>query len=159
MKAFGGQWLGLLCGALLLSSCGQDSHASGSLAKPSYGDSPKIESLSAPSSAADGPEDLTTTEEPDLATAAQSDVDEDRDAATAEEASVDDGDGEEASYTDAQSCEAGYYQASGGDCVHRPVEADAAPAGSTAHCSDGTYSYSEHRQGTCSYHGGVDEWL
>jgi multidrug efflux pump subunit AcrA (membrane-fusion protein) len=28
----------------------------------------------------------------------------------------------------------------------------------TAICADGTYSYSLHRQGTCSHHGGVDVW-
>jgi len=28
----------------------------------------------------------------------------------------------------------------------------------TALCSDPTYSYSEHRSGTCSWHGGVREW-
>ena len=32
------------------------------------------------------------------------------------------------------------------------------PAGATALCRDGTYSYSEHRQRTCSHHGGVAEW-
>ncbi|MEU6481710.1 DUF3761 domain-containing protein [Streptomyces sp. NPDC047017] len=34
-----------------------------------------------------------------------------------------------------------------------------APAGATARCSDGTYSYSAHRRGTCSHHGGVAVWL
>ncbi|WP_405863554.1 DUF3761 domain-containing protein [Streptomyces sp. NBC_00005] len=34
-----------------------------------------------------------------------------------------------------------------------------APAGATAQCSDGTYSYSAHRRGTCSHHGGVAVWL
>jgi len=34
-----------------------------------------------------------------------------------------------------------------------------APAGATAICNDGTYSYSQHRQGTCSWHGGVAVWL
>lgn len=29
----------------------------------------------------------------------------------------------------------------------------------TALCMDGTYSYSQNRQGTCSYHGGVSSWL
>lgn len=29
----------------------------------------------------------------------------------------------------------------------------------TAICFDGTYSYSAHHQGTCSYHGGVRQWL
>lgn len=28
----------------------------------------------------------------------------------------------------------------------------------TARCSDGTYSYSANRRGTCSWHGGVAEW-
>lgn len=32
-------------------------------------------------------------------------------------------------------------------------------ATATARCKDGTYSYSLHRQGTCSYHGGVAYWL
>jgi Protein of unknown function (DUF3761) len=29
----------------------------------------------------------------------------------------------------------------------------------TAVCADGTYSYSAHRQGTCSGHGGIAQWL
>lgn len=33
------------------------------------------------------------------------------------------------------------------------------PAGATAVCRDGTYSYSQHRSGTCSSHGGVATWL
>ena len=33
------------------------------------------------------------------------------------------------------------------------------PAGATAQCVDGTYSYSQHRSGTCSHHGGVAQWL
>jgi uncharacterized protein with FMN-binding domain len=33
------------------------------------------------------------------------------------------------------------------------------PAGATAKCRDGTYSFSQHRRGTCSHHGGVEEWL
>ena len=33
------------------------------------------------------------------------------------------------------------------------------PPGATARCKDGTYSYSQHRQGTCSHHGGVAVWL
>jgi hypothetical protein len=36
---------------------------------------------------------------------------------------------------------------------------DGAPPGATARCRDGTYSYSQHHQGTCSYHGGVAVWL
>lgn len=34
-----------------------------------------------------------------------------------------------------------------------------APSGATAQCRDGTYSYSAHRWGTCSHHGGVRVWL
>lgn len=34
-----------------------------------------------------------------------------------------------------------------------------APAGASAICRDGTYSYSRHRRGTCSWHGGVQTWL
>ena len=33
------------------------------------------------------------------------------------------------------------------------------PAGATAICNDGTYSFSAHRRGTCSHHGGVAQWL
>lgn len=33
------------------------------------------------------------------------------------------------------------------------------PAGATAKCRDGSYSYSQHRSGTCSGHGGVANWL
>jgi hypothetical protein len=33
------------------------------------------------------------------------------------------------------------------------------PPGATARCRDGTYSYSKHRSGTCSQHGGVAQWL
>lgn len=32
------------------------------------------------------------------------------------------------------------------------------PAGATARCRDGTYSYSASRRGTCSHHGGVAAW-
>ncbi|BDM69329.1 hypothetical protein HEK616_28160 [Streptomyces nigrescens] len=34
-----------------------------------------------------------------------------------------------------------------------------APAGATAQCNDGSYSYSAHRRGTCSHHRGVAVWL
>lgn len=34
-----------------------------------------------------------------------------------------------------------------------------APAGASAQCNDGTYSYSAHRRGTCSHHHGVAVWL
>jgi hypothetical protein len=35
----------------------------------------------------------------------------------------------------------------------------APPPGATARCRDGTYSFSRHRSGTCSHHGGVARWL
>jgi len=52
-----------------------------------------------------------------------------------------------------------HYVNSSGACVLRPVAATAPPAGATAKCNDGTYSSSQHRQGTCSRHGGVAEFL
>jgi len=39
------------------------------------------------------------------------------------------------------------------------TESAAAPPGATARCRDGTYSFSHHRSGTCSHHGGVAIWL
>jgi len=55
-------------------------------------------------------------------------------------------------------CGADYYRNVDGNCVHRPVPADGPPAGATAKCNDGTYSFSQHRSGTCSHHGGVAIW-
>ena len=46
-----------------------------------------------------------------------------------------------------------------GNHISSPVHADTAPAGATARCVDGTYSFSAHRSGTCSHHGGVSVWL
>lgn len=43
--------------------------------------------------------------------------------------------------------------------VPSPVFSETKPAGSTARCRDGSYSFSQHRRGTCSYHGGVAEWF
>jgi len=37
--------------------------------------------------------------------------------------------------------------------------ASSPPPGATALCRDGTYSFSQHRSGTCSHHGGVARWL
>jgi hypothetical protein len=56
-------------------------------------------------------------------------------------------------------CGGDYYVNSAGACVHRPVAANTVPAGATAECKDGTYSFSQHRSGTCSGHGGVKRWL
>jgi hypothetical protein len=33
------------------------------------------------------------------------------------------------------------------------------PSGATAQCADGSYSFSAHRSGTCSHHGGVARWI
>jgi hypothetical protein len=43
--------------------------------------------------------------------------------------------------------------------VHRPERASRRPAGATARCRDGSWSFSEHHRGTCSHHGGVSAWL
>lgn len=43
--------------------------------------------------------------------------------------------------------------------VHSPAYAPSVPAGATAICGDGTYSFSQSNRGTCSHHGGVSEWL
>jgi len=52
-----------------------------------------------------------------------------------------------------------HYVNVSGNCVLRPVAAAVAPAGASARCKDGTYSSSQHRSGTCSRHGGVQDWL
>jgi hypothetical protein len=46
-----------------------------------------------------------------------------------------------------------------GERVPSPVFTKRAPAGATAQCRDGSYSFSRHRRGTCSRHGGVARWL
>ncbi|MBV8997310.1 MAG: DUF3761 domain-containing protein [Pseudonocardiales bacterium] len=60
---------------------------------------------------------------------------------------------------ESSSCDGDYYRNSDGNCVHRPQQAAAPPPGATARCNDGTYSFSQHRQGTCSSHHGVAQWL
>ena len=58
-------------------------------------------------------------------------------------------------------CAADYYRNSNGVCVHRPIKTQntSVPNGATARCRDGSYSFSQHRRGTCSHHGGVAKWL
>jgi hypothetical protein len=56
----------------------------------------------------------------------------------------------------ATDCSRGYYRNVSGHCIHSPASS---PIGATARCRDGTYSYSEHASGTCSYHGGVGRWI
>lgn len=53
----------------------------------------------------------------------------------------------------------GYYTNVDGRSVHRPVFTSRAPDGASARCGDGSYSFSLHRRGTCSHHGGVARWL
>jgi hypothetical protein len=46
-----------------------------------------------------------------------------------------------------------------GERVPSPRKSESVPQGATALCNDGTYSFSRHRRGTCSRHGGVACWL
>jgi len=57
--------------------------------------------------------------------------------------------------------ESGAYTNSEGARVHRPAHTDSgtAPAGASAQCRDGSYSFRLSRRGTCSHHGGVARWL
>jgi hypothetical protein len=54
-----------------------------------------------------------------------------------------------------------YYKNSAGNQIHSPAYSNDGniPAGATAQCRDGTYSFSASRRGTCSHHGGVAKWL
>lgn len=45
------------------------------------------------------------------------------------------------------------------DTIQSPTYYPSEPAGATARCGDGTYSFSAHRSGTCSHHDGVASWL
>jgi hypothetical protein len=53
-----------------------------------------------------------------------------------------------------------YYTNSAGNEVHSPAYTSDSlvPAGASARCGDGTYSFSQSRRGTCSHHGGVATW-
>ena len=54
-----------------------------------------------------------------------------------------------------------HYINKDGQDVHSPsaTKSGAVPAGASARCVDGTYSFSKHHSGTCSHHGGVASWL
>jgi hypothetical protein len=57
-------------------------------------------------------------------------------------------------------CTNGSYVNAAGNTVCSPEESpNGPPAGATAECADGSYSFSESRSGTCSHHGGVAQWL
>ncbi len=54
-----------------------------------------------------------------------------------------------------------YYTNVDGNKVKSPAHSldGGVPAGASARCKDGTYSFSQNRRGTCSGHGGVAQWL
>lgn len=56
--------------------------------------------------------------------------------------------------------EHGSYVNKDGRSVHRPAHSRSgdAPPGASARCRDGSWSFSQHRRGTCSRHGGVAAW-
>lgn len=57
------------------------------------------------------------------------------------------------------SCTSSYYLNVSGHCRHRPIFSPHQHlSGSSAHCRDGSESFSEHHRGTCSHHGGVAFW-
>ena len=62
-------------------------------------------------------------------------------------------------YETQSTCGIDQYRNVSGNCVHRPIRSSTAPQGASAQCRDGTYSFSQHHRGTCSYHGGVSRWL
>lgn len=51
-----------------------------------------------------------------------------------------------------------HYTNVDGNKVHSPAYSDTIPVGASAKCRDGSYSFSQHRSGTCSHHGGVAKW-
>jgi hypothetical protein len=63
--------------------------------------------------------------------------------------------------SESQLVEHGSYINKDGVRVHSPahIKDGEQPAGASAQCHDGSYSFSRHRQGTCSHHGGVSRWL
>jgi hypothetical protein len=59
----------------------------------------------------------------------------------------------------AYACNNRHYVNSSGHLVHSPsCGNESEPPQHTATCRDGSISYSEHRSGTCSGHGGVAQW-
>ena len=62
---------------------------------------------------------------------------------------------------ESQLIEHGSYVNKDGQVVHSPAHTvtGETPAGATAKCRDGTFSFSRHHSGTCSHHGGVANWL
>ena len=54
-----------------------------------------------------------------------------------------------------------HYVSKDGHTVHSPSKSKSGsiPDGASAKCRDGSYSFSQHRSGTCSHHGGVGQWF
>jgi uncharacterized protein YgiM (DUF1202 family) len=52
-----------------------------------------------------------------------------------------------------------HYTNKGEQKVQSSTYYNSSPAGATALCRDGAYSFSRNRRGTCSRHGGVARWL
>lgn len=54
-----------------------------------------------------------------------------------------------------------HYRNVDGNSIHSPAHTSSnqAPAGATAKCGDGSFSFSQHHRGACSRHGGVVSWL
>jgi hypothetical protein len=54
-----------------------------------------------------------------------------------------------------------HYVNKAGQEVHAPAKSvdGKVPAGASAKCRDGSYSFSKSHRGTCSHHGGVTSWL
>ena len=61
------------------------------------------------------------------------------------------------SYRESDLATQGTYTNVDGRHVHRPSRTVSGhrPAGASAHCSDGSWSFSRHARGTCSHHGGI----
>jgi hypothetical protein len=51
------------------------------------------------------------------------------------------------------------YTNKAGQRIQSPTKSSSGPAGATAQCRDGSYSFSQNHRGTCSHHGGVAKWL
>lgn len=51
------------------------------------------------------------------------------------------------------------YRNANGECVPKPDTSTSLPGRAIAKCRDGTYSFSNHRRGSCAGHGGVAAWM
>ena len=147
-KPRGGTWLGIACALIIAFAWGRGSNPSNPTSAQATTDvSGQPDDVQTPTPAA---ADTSFYSPPDTSQQV-SDSDDDDQYATSDD--------DEASDSDATVCDDDSYVNSDGHCVHRPEYAASPPDGASAQCNDGTYSFSEHRRGTCSYHGGVAQWL